>query len=131
MAFATCPFKKSYISSSSFTSRFSILFKMTIHRRPSRPSLSRARSLVSTLSLAFIALVSILALCPVSVKADEDKRSEYGTVIGIGKSTASILYMNAHSNGLGSDLGTTYVTALHWLSLAQLTFFSNGLVILV
>ncbi|KAH9929470.1 heat shock protein 70 family [Fomitopsis serialis] len=56
---------------------------------PRRPSRSQSRRVVSSISLLFIALVAILCLCPVAVSADEDKRSEYGTVIGI-------------------DLGTTY-----------------------
>jgi uncharacterized BrkB/YihY/UPF0761 family membrane protein len=58
---------------------------MAIRRRPSRPSLSRARSFVSTLSLVLVVVIAILALCPVTVKAEEDKKSEYGSVIGIGK----------------------------------------------
>lgn len=59
-------------------------------RLPRRPSRSRtARNVATSFSLIFLALVAILLLCPVSVNADEDKRSEYGPVIGI-------------------DLGTTY-----------------------
>ncbi|KAF8523888.1 heat shock protein 70 family [Hysterangium stoloniferum] len=54
-----------------------------------RPSLLKARSFATRLSLAVVAIVAIIALCPASVNAEEDKKSEYGTVIGI-------------------DLGTTY-----------------------
>jgi len=53
------------------------------------PSRSSARRMASTLSVAFFAFIAILLLCPVAVNADADKKSEYGTVIGI-------------------DLGTTY-----------------------
>ncbi|KAG6331821.1 hypothetical protein ID866_7266 [Astraeus odoratus] len=56
------------------------------HRRPSR---ARSRTLVSSLSLLFLAFVAVLCLCPPAAAQDSGKRSEYGTVIGI-------------------DLGTTY-----------------------
>ncbi|KAH9834447.1 heat shock protein 70 [Rhodofomes roseus] len=59
---------------------------MSLARRPTR---SQSRRVVSSISLLFLAFVALLCLCPVAVSADEDKRSEYGTVIGI-------------------DLGTTY-----------------------
>ncbi|KDQ23873.1 hypothetical protein PLEOSDRAFT_62237 [Pleurotus ostreatus PC15] len=53
-----------------------------------RPSRTQSRYLLSSLSIAFFALIAIVCLCPVAVRA-EDGASEYGTVIGI-------------------DLGTTY-----------------------
>ncbi|KAF9489101.1 heat shock protein 70 [Pleurotus eryngii] len=53
-----------------------------------RPSRTQSRRLLSSLSIAFFALIAIVCLCPVAVRA-EDGASEYGTVIGI-------------------DLGTTY-----------------------
>ncbi|KAF4568329.1 ATPase with role in protein import into the ER [Pleurotus pulmonarius] len=53
-----------------------------------RPSRTQSRHLLSSLSIAFFALIAIVCLCPVAVRA-EDGASEYGTVIGI-------------------DLGTTY-----------------------
>ncbi|EPS94612.1 hypothetical protein FOMPIDRAFT_1054958 [Fomitopsis schrenkii] len=56
---------------------------------PRRPTRSQSRRVVSSVSLLFLALAAILCLCPVAVNANEDKRAEYGTVIGI-------------------DLGTTY-----------------------
>lgn len=45
--------------------------------------------MASSLSILLVAVLALILLCPVAVKADEDKKSEYGTVIGI-------------------DLGTTY-----------------------
>ncbi|KAF9815690.1 hypothetical protein IEO21_04407 [Rhodonia placenta] len=50
---------------------------------PRRPTRTQSRRLVSSLSLVFFAFLAVLLLCPVSVSADDDKRSEYGTVIGI------------------------------------------------
>ncbi|KZS89539.1 heat shock protein 70 [Sistotremastrum niveocremeum HHB9708] len=58
-------------------------------RLPRRPSRTRARQAASSFSILFFTLLAVLLLCPVAVSADEDKKSEYGTVIGI-------------------DLGTTY-----------------------
>jgi heat shock protein 5 len=61
--------------------------------------------MASSLSILLVAVLALILLCPVAVKADEDKKSEYGTVIGIGTwlehSYSSILTCN-------SDLGTTY-----------------------
>ncbi|KAH9033559.1 heat shock protein 70 [Lactarius hengduanensis] len=54
----------------------------------SRPTRTRATRLVSGLSFAFFLFLALILLCPPAVSAD-DKKSEYGTVIGI-------------------DLGTTY-----------------------
>lgn len=56
-------------------------------RRFSRPT-SPSHSYSYTFGF-FLALLALVVLCPTLVKADEEKRSEYGTVIGI-------------------DLGTTY-----------------------
>ena len=53
-----------------------------LHHRPTK---SQSRRLVSSLSLVFLAFVAILLLCPVAVSADEDKKAQYGTVIGIGE----------------------------------------------
>ncbi|KAF8494857.1 heat shock protein 70 [Russula emetica] len=53
-----------------------------------RPSRKQSSRLLSSLSFAFFLFVALIALCPPAVSA-EDKKSEYGTVIGI-------------------DLGTTY-----------------------
>ncbi|THH07204.1 hypothetical protein EW145_g3548 [Phellinidium pouzarii] len=58
-------------------------------RLPRRPSRTNARRVASSVSLLCLAFIALICLCPVSVSADEDKRAEYGTVIGI-------------------DLGTTY-----------------------
>ncbi|KAH8977177.1 heat shock protein 70 [Lactarius hatsudake] len=54
----------------------------------SRPTRTHATRLVSGLSFAFFLFLALILLCPPAVSAD-DKKSEYGTVIGI-------------------DLGTTY-----------------------
>ncbi|GBE87109.1 78 kDa glucose-regulated protein [Sparassis crispa] len=56
---------------------------------PRRPTRTQSRRLVSSLSLVFLTLVALLLLCPVSANAQDDKKADYGTVIGI-------------------DLGTTY-----------------------
>ena len=37
------------------------------------------------MSLVLFTIFALILLCPVAVNADEDKRSEYGTVIGIGQ----------------------------------------------
>ncbi|KAL0952582.1 hypothetical protein HGRIS_006838 [Hohenbuehelia grisea] len=58
-----------------------------------RPSRTQSRRMLSSLSIAFFALLAIVCLCPVSVAAEEKAKSEYGTVIGI-------------------DLGTTYALQL-------------------
>jgi len=57
-------------------------------RLPRRPTRTQSRRMASTLSLAFLAFIALLFLCPVSVKGDAGSDA-YGTVIGI-------------------DLGTTY-----------------------
>ncbi|KAI0042101.1 heat shock protein 70 [Auriscalpium vulgare] len=48
--------------------------------RPSRTSTSR---LASGLSFAFVLFLALILLCPPAVAADDDKKAEYGTVIGI------------------------------------------------
>ncbi|CAL1697967.1 unnamed protein product [Somion occarium] len=59
---------------------------MAGHRRPTK---SQSRRLASSLSLVFLAFLALLCLCPVGVRAEEQDKNAYGTVIGI-------------------DLGTTY-----------------------
>ncbi|KAJ7039203.1 heat shock protein 70 [Mycena alexandri] len=56
-----------------------------------RPTRTQTRNAISSFSLIFLTFLAILCLCPVATRAHEpvDRRSEYGTVIGI-------------------DLGTTY-----------------------
>jgi heat shock protein 5 len=49
------------------------------------------------MSLVFFTIFALLLLCPVTVNADEDKKSEFGTVIGIGQYT-SALPSCVHSN---------------------------------
>ena len=85
---------------------------MAIRRRPSRTSLSRAGKLVSTFSLAFAIVIAILTLCPVTVKADEDKKAEYGAVIGIGEFMLSrILYVQFSPTTLrlGNNVRDVYI----------------------
>lgn len=74
----------------------------TMARRPSR---TQSRHLLSSLSIAFFALIAIVCLCPVAVRA-EDGASEYGTVIGIGKYFGSIASYKEANMAL-ADLGTT------------------------
>ncbi|EKM52637.1 uncharacterized protein PHACADRAFT_261202 [Phanerochaete carnosa HHB-10118-sp] len=54
-----------------------------------RPSRTQSRRLASSLTLFFVAVLALLLVCPVAVKAEEDAKAKYGPVIGI-------------------DLGTTY-----------------------
>lgn len=49
----------------------------------SRPTRTHTTRLVSGLSFAFFLFLALLLLCPPAVSAD-DKKAEYGTVIGIG-----------------------------------------------
>ncbi|KAJ7287396.1 heat shock protein 70 family [Mycena rebaudengoi] len=55
------------------------------HRRPTR---AQSRTAISSFAFIFLTLLAIVCFCPVATQA-QDRRSEYGTVIGI-------------------DLGTTY-----------------------
>ena len=84
---------------------------MAIRRRPSRTSLSRAGKLVSPFSLAFAIVIAILTLCPVTVKADEDKKVEYGAVIGIGEFMLSRIYVlfSPTTLRLGNNVRDVYV----------------------
>ncbi|KAN0120439.1 Heat shock protein 70 family [Russula decolorans] len=54
-----------------------------------RPSRKHSSRLISSLFFAFFLFIALIALCPPAVSAAEDKKAEYGAVIGI-------------------DLGTTY-----------------------
>ena len=62
------------------------------------------------MSLIFFTIFALILLCPVAVNADEDKKSEFGTVIGIGKKTrktvCNVTCGVAYVAFL--DLGTTY-----------------------
>jgi endoplasmic reticulum chaperone BiP len=64
-------------------------------RLPRRPTRLRARRVASSVSLLCLAFIALFCLCPLAVKAEEDPRAEYGTVIGIGQciSIAIILYL--------------------------------------
>ena len=48
-----------------------------------RPTRTQSRRFASGLSLFFLACLALLLICPVAVKADEEKE-KYGPVIGIG-----------------------------------------------
>ena len=68
-----------------------------IPRSARRPTRRQSRNLLGSMSLAFFTIFALILLCPVAVNADEDKKSEYGTVIGIGQyiptSTSPVLAM--------------------------------------
>lgn len=49
---------------------------------PRRPTRTQSRRLASSLSLFFVAVLALLLVCPVAVKADDDSKG-YGPVIGI------------------------------------------------
>ena len=49
----------------------------------SRPTRTHTARLLSGLSFAFFLFLAVILLCPPAVSA-QDKRAEYGTVIGIG-----------------------------------------------
>jgi hypothetical protein len=49
----------------------------------SRPTRTHTTRLASGLSFAFFLFLALILLCPPAVSAD-DKKAEYGTVIGIG-----------------------------------------------
>lgn len=57
----------------------------------SRPTRTHSARLISGLSLAFFIFLAVVCLCPPAVSA-EDKKSEYGTVIGIGTYPRSFFF---------------------------------------
>jgi len=65
-----------------------------IPRSARRPTRRQSRSLLGSMSLVLFTIFALILLCPVAVNADEDKKSEFGTVIGIGR------YMPAPSSVL-------------------------------
>jgi hypothetical protein len=64
-------------------------FQLSLSLNMARPSRKHSSRLISSLSFAFFLFVALIALCPPAVSA-EDKKSEYGTVIGIGTSFFSL-----------------------------------------
>ena len=57
-----------------------------IPRSARRPTRRQSRTLLGSMSLLFFTIFALILLCPVAVNAaDEDKKSEFGTVIGIGE----------------------------------------------
>lgn len=78
---------------------------------PSRPASSlrltkkqkvsnHQRQLLSSVSILFLAILSIILLCPLAVSASDEK-SEYGTVIGIG---TYIYPFKVYLRWIGTDL---------------------------
>jgi len=61
-----------------------------IHSRR-HPTRTQSTNLISSLTLALFLLISVILLCPVATKANEQTRPEYGTVIGIGAFYSFIL----------------------------------------
>ena len=57
----------------------------TMTRTARRPTRGRAQSVATSVSLLCLAIIALFCLCPLAAKADEDPRSDYGTVIGIGQ----------------------------------------------
>ena len=49
-----------------------------------RPSRAKSRRMVSSLSLILFTFFALICLCPAASAQDASKKSEYGTVIGIG-----------------------------------------------
>jgi len=56
-----------------------------IPRSARHPTRRQSRSLLGSMSLVLFTIFALILLCPVAVNADEDKKSEFGTVIGIGR----------------------------------------------
>ena len=67
-------------------------------RLPRRPTRTHARRVAASIPLLIVALFALILLCPVNVKAQDDK-SEYGTVIGIGEWWLSLQVSIAASDG--------------------------------
>ena len=62
-----------------------------IPRSARHPTRRQSRNLLGSMSLVFFTIFALILLCPVAVNADEDKKSEFGTVIGIGQNTPAHL----------------------------------------
>ena len=77
----------------------------------SRPTRTHTNRLVSALSFSFFLFLALLLLCPPAVSASaEDKKAEYGTVIGIGTWSPSCfsLYATHTALRLGNDVRTSH-----------------------
>jgi heat shock protein 5 len=55
-----------------------------IPRSARRPTRRQSRNILGSMSLVLFTVLALILLCPVAVNADEDKKTEFGTVIGIG-----------------------------------------------
>ena len=62
----------------------SLFLLIMIPRSARRPTRRQSRNLLGSMSLAFFTVLALVLLCPVAVNADEDKKPDFGTVIGIG-----------------------------------------------
>ena len=88
-----------------------------------RPSRKHSSRLLSSLSFVFFLFLALIFLCPPAVSA-EDKKSEYGTVIGIG--TPSFFFFFSFSLSLiwfHFRLGNNVRGLRRALILTLLTFF--------
>ncbi|KAH9052026.1 heat shock protein 70 [Lactarius deliciosus] len=70
----------------------------------SRPTRTHATRLVSGLSFAFFLFLALILLCPPAVSAD-DKKSEYGTVIGIGTYSCVAVQRGGRVEIIANDQG--------------------------
>ena len=68
-----------------------------VPRSARRPTRRQSRNFLGSMSLLFFTIFALVLLYPVAVNADEDKKSEFGTVIGIGQYILAPLF-HFHSN---------------------------------
>lgn len=69
-----------------FDIHLSLSLFIMIPRSARHPTRRQSRNLLGSMSLVLFTVLALILLCPVAVNAaDEDKKSEYGTVIGIGE----------------------------------------------
>jgi hypothetical protein len=88
-----------------------------------RPSRKHSSRLLTSLSFVFFLFIALIAFCPPAVSA-EDKKAEYGTVIGIG--TPFLLFLSSLFPSLIwfiLRLGNNVRSVRRALILTLLTFF--------
>ena len=59
-----------------------------VPRSVCRPTMKQSRNLLASISLVLFTIFALILIAPVAVNADEDKKSEFGVVIGIGQYTS-------------------------------------------